>query len=199
MNHSREVVHVFMGRSDQAIELWLKNDKSPTAVIKELGYPSIKILQNWGKEYLQVQETGVSSHHQREGKYSVEEKRVTVEHYFTHGRCLSRTKRALGYPCREILSRWCEEIAPARLKQNRSRVQFYRSQKQEAAISLCPRTSSAKDIAKEHGVSRAALYNWKHVLLGKETRVAKARKKPEDLAKDKNQLLSEIEVLKEQV
>jgi len=183
----------------RAVELWLKYDKSPTAVIKELGYPSIKMLQNWGKEYLQEQETGVSSHHQRKGKYTAEEKKVAVEHYFSHGRCLSRTMRALGYPCREILSRWCEEIAPARRKQNRSRVQFSREQKQEAVIALCSRTGSAKDIAKEHGVSREALYNWKHALLGKETRVAKARKKPEDLPKDKNQLLSEIEVLKEQV
>lgn len=143
----------------RAVELWLKYDKSPTAVIKELGYPSIKMLQNWGKEYLQEQETGVSSHHQRKGKYTAEEKKVAVEHYFTHGRCLSRTMRALGYPCREILSRWCEEIAPARRKQNRSRVQFSREQKQEAVIALCSRTGSAKDIAKEHGVSREALYN----------------------------------------
>lgn len=183
----------------RAVELWLKYDKSSTAVVLELGYPSIKMLRNWGKEYLQEQETGVSSQRQREGKYSAEQKKAAVEHYFAHGRCLSRTMRALGYPCQELLARWCEEIAPARRKQNRSRVQFSNEQKQEAVIALCSRTGSAKDIVRAHGVTREALYNWKHALLGKETRLAKAKKKPADVPKDKDQLLSEIEVLEEQV
>lgn len=165
----------------------------------ELGYPSTKMLRAWSKEYLQEQETGVSSRRQRKGKYSDEQKQQAVDHYFAHGRCLSRTMRALGYPCQEILSRWCEEIAPARRKQNRSRVQFSREQKQEAVIALCSRTGSAKDIAKAHGVTREALYNWKYALLGKEIPMATSKKTPEVMPNDKDLLLSEIAVLKEQV
>ena len=185
---------------NRAVELWLKYDKSPTAVVREMGYPSTKMLTIWCKEYLLEKETGiVNSRRQRKGKYSAEQKKAAVEHYLAHGRCLSRTIRALGYPCQELLSKWCEEIAPAGRTHNRSRVQFSREQKQEAVIALCSRTGSAKDIAKAHGVTREALYNWKHALLGKETSVAKAKKKPEDLSKDKDQLLTEISVLKEHV
>lgn len=183
----------------RAVKLWLKYDKSPTAVVVELGYPSTKMLRRWGKEYLQEQETGVSNRRQRKGKYSDEQKQEAVDHYLAHGRCLSRTIRALGYPCQEILSRWCEETAPGRRKHNRSRVQFSREQKQEAVIALCSRTGSAKDIAKAHGVTREALYNWKHALLGKEVPVARLKKTPEAVPNDKDQLLSEIAVLKEQV
>ena len=183
----------------RAIKLWLKYDKSLTAVISELGYPSTKMLRTWGKEYLQEQETGVSSRRQRKGKYSDEQKKAAVEHYFAHGRCLSRTMRALGYPCQELLSRWCEERAPARRKQNRSRVQCSNEQKQEAVIALCSRTGSAKDIARAHGVTREALYTWKYALLGKENLLAKAKKKPVEVPKDKDQLLSEIAVLEAQV
>lgn len=136
-----------------AVKLWLKYDESPTVVVLELGYPSIKMLRTWGKEYLREQETGVSSHRQRKGKYSAKQKKAAVEHYLTHGRCLSRTMRALGYPCQELLSRWCEEIAPARRKHNRSSVQFSHEQKKEAVISFCSRTVSAKDIARAHGVT----------------------------------------------
>jgi len=39
---------------NRAVELWLRYDRSPTAVVMELGYPSIKMLKAWGKEYLLV-------------------------------------------------------------------------------------------------------------------------------------------------
>lgn len=183
----------------RAVKLWLKYDKSLTAVIRELGYPSTKMLRTWGKEYLQEQETGFSTHRQRKGRYSDEQKRAAVDYYSAHGRCLSRTIRALGYPCRELLAKWCEERAPTRRTQNRSRIQCSNEQKQEAVIALCSRTGSAKDIAKAHGVTREALYNGKYALLGKETRVATVQKRPEKTPKDKDQLLSEIAVLEAQV
>jgi len=70
----------------------------------ELGYPSIKMLKACGKEYLLEQETGViNSYRHRKSKYFAEQKKVAVDHYLVHGRCLSRTIRALGYPCQELL------------------------------------------------------------------------------------------------
>jgi transposase-like protein len=42
-----------------AIELYIKYDKSATAVVHELGYPSLNLLPRWYKAYLKEQETGV--------------------------------------------------------------------------------------------------------------------------------------------
>jgi len=81
--------------------------------------------------------------------------------------------------------------------QSRKRVHFSNEQKQEAVIALCSRTGSAKELAKAQGVTRTVLYNWKNALLGKEAPMA--QKKPKDLPKDKDQLLSEIAVLEKQV
>jgi transposase-like protein len=107
--------------------------------------------------------------------------------------------RALRYPCQEILSNWCKELAPGQRKHSRVAVQFSQAQKQEAVIALCSRRGSAEDVADAHGATRASLYKWKNDLLGKENTMARAEKKNLDLPNDKNQLLSEIETLKEQV
>jgi len=43
----------------RAIELYIKYEKSPADVIRELGYPDRKMLGKWYKMYLEKQETGV--------------------------------------------------------------------------------------------------------------------------------------------
>ena len=43
-------------------------------------------------------------------KYTREQRRVVVEHYLTHGRCLSRTARELGYPHPGSLASWVNEL-----------------------------------------------------------------------------------------
>jgi transposase-like protein len=45
-------------------------------------------------------------------RYSRTQKIAAVEHYLTHGGCLSYTRRAIGYPSNEILKRWIEEFYP---------------------------------------------------------------------------------------
>ena len=185
---------------NRAIELWLKYEKSSTTVTNELGYPSPKMLARWYKEFLEEKETGVIHDHRlRLSRYTTEQKKAAVQHYLEHGRCLARTMRALGYPCQELLSKWCEEFAPARRKHSRVAVQFSQEQKQKAVIDLCSRRGSAEDVADACGATRASLYKWKNDLLGKENTMARAVKKDQDLPDDKDQLLSEIEILKEQV
>jgi predicted nuclease with TOPRIM domain len=71
--------------------------------------------------------------------------------------------------------------------------------KHEAVIALCCRHGSAKGIAESYGTTMASLYKWKSDLLGKENTMARAEKKNQDLPKDKDQLHSEIEELKEQI
>lgn len=43
-------------------------------------------------------------------RYSLEQKRAAVDHYFEHGRCVRRTIRALGYSGYEVLARWIDEL-----------------------------------------------------------------------------------------
>lgn len=123
----------------------MKYDKSTAAVIRELGYPSNKMLKRWYKLYLLEKETGVI-HIRRKGTGTYNEE-----------------------------------------------------QKKAAVIALCSRRGSAESIAEIRGVTRASLYNWKNDLLGKENAMAKAEKKLQNLPDGKDQLLSEIATLKEQV
>jgi len=52
---------------------------------------------------------------------------------------------------------WCDELAPGTRKKRTGGIQYTQEQKREAVIALCTRTGSANDIAKEYGVTPAAL------------------------------------------
>ena len=80
----------------KAIKLYLKYDKSEATVIRELGYPTRKLVVQWYKQYLAEQETGVVRDRYRRGpKYTPEQQQAAVSHYLEHGRNLSRTVRVL--------------------------------------------------------------------------------------------------------
>lgn len=184
----------------KAVELWLKYDKCETDVINELGYPSHKMIAKWHREFEEEKVTGiVRDNSDRYSSYTLQQKQAAVSHYLEHGKRLSRTMRALGYPCREALMQWCDELAPEQRKRRNSRLQFSYEQKKDAVIALCSRKSSAKAVAQANGTSREVLYNWKYELLGKENAMGKAKKQSQELPNDKEQLLSEIESLKGQI
>jgi len=182
----------------KAIELYIKYDKSVASVIRELGYPSYKTLPRWYKRYLKEQETGIVQHTRRP-KYSLEQKKTAVEHYFEHGRCVSRTVRALGYPSREQLRLWLDELAPDTRKSRVGGVKYTRKQKESAVIALCTRQGSAGEIARDFGITRTALYNWKNSLIGKEARITMPKSEDRSLPDEKEALLSEIDRLKGQI
>jgi transposase InsO family protein/transposase-like protein len=182
----------------KAIELYLKYDKSVATVIRELGYPTRKMLPRWYKEYLKEQETGIVRHARR-SKYSMEQKKVAVEYYFERGQCLSRTVRALGYPSRDQLRLWRDELAPDTRKSRVGGVKYTQEQKEDAVMALCTREGSAMEVAKDFGITRAALYNWKNSLLGKEARITMPKSEDRSLPDDKEALLSEIDRLKRQI
>ena len=153
----------------KAIELYIKYDKSTATVIRELGYPSRKLLPLWYKIYLNEQETGIMwDRYSRSPKYSAEQKDVAIKYYLEHGRSLVRTIRALGYPCRDTLWEWCKEMVPGDRKRRVSGVKYTKEQKLNGVIALGNRSGSAKAVAKEYGVSREILYSWKNDLLGKD-------------------------------
>ena len=104
-------------------------------------------------------------------KYSAEQKKVAVEHYLNHDRCLAGTLKALGYPCRDTLSVWIDELHPetrTRVVGKAGSVPLPREFKQAAVIELCTRQKSARAVAQKLDVSRPTLYKWKNQLLGPE-------------------------------
>jgi len=183
----------------KAIELYIKYDRSAVAVIHELGYPDRRMLAKWYKAYLEEQETGIARDpNSRYLKYSSEQKKIAVDHYLAHGRSLARTIRALGYPSRPFLVQWCKELVPEGRKKRASRLQYTKDQKHEGIIALCTRSGSAKDVAKEYGVSREVLYNWKNELLGKGDFIL-PKQKERQLPDDREALLAELASLKKQI
>ena len=77
----------------RAVTLYIKLGKRAKATIRQLGYPSKNALKGWYLEY---------EHHldlrlgfaPRAPKFTQAQKEVAVEHYRTHGRCVSATMRA---------------------------------------------------------------------------------------------------------
>jgi len=115
----------------KAVQLYIKYDKCVADVIYELGYPSRKTLVKWFRE----QESGVVwDKHIRRSKYSLEQKQAAVDHFLEYGRNISRTVRALGYPSRDILRSWCNELVPELCKRRNGGVKYNQEQKNDAVI-----------------------------------------------------------------
>ena len=96
----------------RAVELYVKYECCAADVIRELGYPSREALRMWHRDWLDEQGTGVSSQRgERYARYTEEQKRAAVDHYLTHGRRASRTMRQMGYPSKEVLASWIDELA----------------------------------------------------------------------------------------
>jgi putative transposase len=163
---------------------------------KANSYPLVR----WYKEY---QETGdLHKQYIKHPAYTSEQMKVAVDYYLEHGRNLSRTVKLLGYPSRDKLTEWIDELAPgerkARIK-HRTMVQFSEEQKKEAVIELCTREGSAATVADRAGTCRGVLYKWKNEMLGKEN--MKTMKSPgkQLLPNDKEALLAEVELLKKEI
>jgi transposase InsO family protein/transposase-like protein len=179
----------------KAIELFIKY-KCVTQVICELGYPTRQSLYSWYKDYLKTGAVHVPE--TKATKYSLVQKQIAVAHWLEHGRCFTRTVKALGYPGRTVLRQWCLEYAPDMCKQRKSVVQLSREQKKEAVVELCVGNENDREIALKYDTSRTSVRRWKKELLGEE-RTAMSSKERADLPNDKDALVSEIESLKAQI
>ena len=70
----------------RAVRLYIKFGKRTRATIRQLGYPTTNALKSWLQEF--ERDGNLRAGHVRStSKYSTEQKRVAVEHYFNHGRC----------------------------------------------------------------------------------------------------------------
>ena len=186
----------------KAVELLIQYDMSYSSVKRELGYPSsTESLRGWYREY---KSNGVlHKDYDKKDKYSDEDKQKAVSYYLEHGKCISRTCRKLGYPCRTVLKEWIEEIAPdqrKRCKKSASTVNLSSEEKKQAVIDLCARTGNADEIAKKYGVSRCTLYSWKKELLPERSLQKLLKKNNENTGSHETieSLKNEVESLKDQ-
>ena len=178
----------------KAIQLFLKYDCSYAATIRELGYPSVGALRKWYNEYLIS--GALHLEHRKKSKYSEEQKRIAVNHYFEYGQCYARTIRMLGYPNRESLRQWCEELAPGARKLRKSAVKLTQDQKEAVLKKFYKPQTNRKNLAESEGISRVTLYQWKNTVLGKDFPLRMTLKNQE---KQKELLLKEVEDLQKQV
>lgn len=155
----------------RAIELFYQYHHSWSAVVRELGYPSLGALNRWIKDYEQDAKAALGdTPRKRKPKYSNEQRQAAVDHFFEHGQFITKTVKALGYPSRQLLREWL--LADPRCDtslRNRTVVAKPTTPddvKVKAVEALYKRAVPAKKIANEFGVSRETLYGWKQDILG---------------------------------
>lgn len=183
----------------KAVELYIKYDLCAADTVRELGYPNRKMLVRWYKEY---QETGdLHKKFIKHPTYTSDQMQVAVNYYLEHGRSITRTIRAIGYPSRDTLKEWIDKLIPGERKVSIKRsavVKFTQDQKKDAVIELCTREGSAAAVADRLGTCRYSLYKWKKELLGEEdTNMSEPGKSM--LPDDRDALVAEVDSLKEQI
>ena len=148
----------------RAVKLYIKLGKRTGPTILQLGYPTKNALKSWHRDYEHSRDLQVGYVRSKQ-TYSDQQKQAAVEHYVNHDRCIASTMKALGYPCREVLTAWIDELHPGVRKRVVGRapnVQHSLELKNSAVIELCTRTASAQEIAEKVSVCRPTLYNWKN-------------------------------------
>ena len=186
----------------KAVKLLIKYDFSYSAVINKLGYPkSDNSLKKWFREY---KAGNLPRAYVRKDSYTAKQKKAAVKYYLEHGKCISRTCRKLGYPSRQTLIKWIDEIAPderKRCRKSGSGVEYPYEIKEQAVIDFCTRDGSAQEVADQYGVNRVSLYNWKKQLVndGSIPEVSKKRKTNNRSASEEiTELKDEISRLKKE-
>jgi putative transposase len=184
----------------RAVLLYIKYDRRAAATVRDLGYPTTKTLKKWYREYVAQGDLQVTK--TREGKFTSDEARVAVDYYLEHGRCISATVRALGYPSRETLRQWIQERCPAiraTSVQRRRDEPFSEEEKRHAVIDLCARDGSATSVARMFGVSRTHLYTWRRQLLGEDAHTVKKTPGRHPDPTEREKLQRELEDLQKRV
>lgn len=178
----------------RAVRLFIKLGKRAGLTIRQLGYPTKNALKAWHSEFEQPQ--GLSSGYTRQPKYTNARKEQAIRHYLDHGRCLSATVKALGYPCRSLLASWVRDAYPEeRPRVGQAHEALSSQAKQSAVMALCMRQGSARAVAQELGVSRPSLYNWRNQLLSNEALASMKPQQNPSPSSQRDELEREVERL----
>ena len=152
----------------KAIETFARFGRSAADTIAELGYPSRVTLRSWWKEY-QIGGDEFLERRRRRPKYSDEERRGAADYRLEHGKGLARTIRAMGYPSREMLGSWADELAPGQRKYrgpDPKKSVLPTETKVRVVAELEAGSGSGAEVAGRHGVSRGAPYVWRRGISG---------------------------------
>jgi len=185
----------------RAVKLYLTLGKRCKATIRQLGYPTKNALKAWHDEF-ERQGDLQAGYARSRAKYSDEQRRVAVEHWANHGRCLAFTLKALGYPCRQKLTEWVHERYPEARKcvaGKAGKPAASLSSKRAAVYELCTRKGSAQEVAHKLDVDRVTLYNWKNQLLGREAPASMKRDKSSLAEADRDELERQVETLRRDI
>ncbi len=185
----------------RAVRLYIKLGKRISVTIRQLGYPTKNALKAWHREFENCCDLPVC-YARSKPKYSDEQKKAVVAHYLCHGRCITATIRAFGYPGRKMLSDWVYELCPETSKRVAGKaVGTLRTQtfKQAAIIKLCTRQESAQAVATKLDVDRTTLYKWKNQLLGREVPTSMKHHKGSSPELERAELERQIESLRRDV
>ena len=135
----------------------------------------------------------------REPRLSDGQKREAAEHCLGHGKSLSRTMRALGYPKgSDTLRGWIDGPAPGQRKHrgpNPKREPVPIEKKVQVVAELEARTGPAAEIAEKHGVPRTAPCIWRREIMG--DNVGDTEKKGIPASRECDGLPDGIEVLQD--
>ena len=183
----------------KAVDLFIKYDLSPAAVIHELGYPSKGRLYKWYQEY---KETGeLSDYKKQSGKYTKEQRETAVKYYLEHGKSISRTINALGYPKKTTLCDWLnEDLDGSQRKFYYKRVGTLprnTSERKEMAVKeYISGEKTPSQIAKEYNICPYTIYTWRDQLLGKKNmKTGKKQKNSPKLPDNVPELKEEVQKL----
>lgn len=185
----------------RAVRLYLELDRRLSITLRTLGYPTKNALLAWVREYESRQDLRLG-YRRAARQYDLNQKRIAVEHYLKHGHCLAYTVRALGYPSRETLRHWLDELRPdlRRIESSTSSVREYAFvEKQHAVIALKTRAGAARDVAQQVGVSRQTLYNWHSRLLSEQSSTDMSNNKNPASNRQRDTLCAELADLKQRV
>ena len=185
-----------------ALDVLKKLKGNTRAAVRVLGYPSRTALLQWQAEFCETGE--IHSKSKYKPRYSETEIQFAVEYYMTHGMNISRTVKDIGYPCRQVLSKWIESRYPEKesaILKGTTLLKYSYNEKIEAVVTLCCRDGSAETIVNNTGISRTSLYNWKKQLLPKvSTSMSKESKNiPAKANLQINELKNEVKELQSQI
>ena len=191
----------------KAVQLFIKYDLSPSAVIHELGYPSRNRLRAWYREY--AENGTLIADNERMTKYTAEQRRTAVAYYLDHGRSVSRTIKALGYPKKTTLCDWLkEDLTPEQrkwhCKAGSALVRYSEEQKQDIVIEYLAKEKTPTEITRTYGISPTTVYKWrdKYLTEGQIEKMPKERNisdNPEELKTQIIKLQEQAEELELQV
>ncbi|WP_244141730.1 IS3 family transposase [Robbsia andropogonis] len=180
----------------------MKLGKRVGTTIRQLGYPTKKSLKSWHLEYEQRRDLRAGYARSKQ-VYSAEQKKLAMDHYLSHDRCVAATLRALGYPSRGTLTDWireqCPEIGKCRAGRVAGSIPQSLAVKQASVIELCSREGSARMLAQKVGVSRPMLYKWKNQLLGREVPASMKRHEKRAPEHERSNLEKQVESLRRDI